>query len=294
MPSTIQSTERVYGPDIFFNFIEIPADKLSESGDLIKKLRNNEIQGFIIKNLFTEQEVADIIKAIEKPVDEFAMTTPSGKMFPAPFAVVTDSDERLNAYFEQMQIVYELMNREPVVKNVAEKIERFFKAVGKDYKVSVPINKVKKAPVSPGSFRVFYPNKGGLFVHCGNLFQAQSEYYYSLLSNDIDMNDQLSFFWTLQNSEQGGELTIYDMLWKDVKRKRSADENDSVIDDNDKTVMLKDVPSFSVKPMPGDILVFSGGPIWHRVENIKGNIPRITYGGFVNFSNDDKEIFYWS
>jgi hypothetical protein len=290
----MESTDRVYGPEIFFNFIEIDADKMTESGDLIKKLRTNEIQGFIIRNLFSKEEVADIIKAVTKPIEDHAMNTPSGKMFPAPFAIVTDSDERLNAYFDQMKTVYDLMQNEPSLKNVADKIDRFFKAVGPGYKVSVPINKVKKAPVSPGSFRVFYPDRGGLFVHCGNLFQAQSEFYYSLLANDIDMSDQLSFFWTLQNSDEGGELTIYDMLWKDVKRKRAPDENDSVIDDKDRTLMLKDVPSFAVKPQPGDILVFSGGPIWHRVENIKGKNTRITYGGFVNFSNDDKEIFYWS
>ena len=158
----------------------------------------------------------------------------------------------------------------------------------------MPTNKIKGLPVSEGCFRVFYKDRGGLFVHCGNLFQQQSEYYYSLLSNDIDMSDQLSFFFNLQNTEVGGELTIYDLLWKDVVGKASPDENDSVIDAKGNTIYLKDVEQFTVKPEPGDILVFSGGPIWHRVENIKGDTPRITYGGFVNFSNDGKEIYYWS
>ena len=290
----MESTERVYGPEVFFNFVEIPADKLSESGHLVKQLRNNEIQGFIIKNALSEQEVADILKAVEKPIEEHGMDTPSGKTFPAPFAIITNSDERLNAYFDQMQNIYALMNREPVVKSIHEKIDKLFKAVAQDYKVSIPVNKIKNAPVSPGQFRVFNHEKGGLFVHCGNLFQSQSLHYYSLLANDIDMNDQLSFFWLLQNSEEGGELTIYDMLWKDVKRKKTAEENESVIDDNGNTVMLKDIPSFAVRPLPGDILIFSGGPIWHRVENIKGKTPRITFGGFLNFSKDDTELFYWS
>ena len=292
--TSAQSTERIYGDRIFFNFLEIPASKLPESGDLIKRIKSNEIQGFLIKDFFSQQEVADILKAIEKPVAEAGMNTSTGKMFPAPFAIITDSGERLDSFYSQLQYFYDLMEREPAVKNCKEKIDTFFKLVGKDFKASVPINKVKKLPVSAGCFRMFLPNMGGLFVHCGNLFQRQSEYYYSLLENDIDMNDQLSFFWLLQNSEIGGELTIYDMLWKDVKRKASSEENDSVIDDNDKTIYLKDVPSFTVKPMPGDILVFSGGPIWHRVENIKGTTTRVTYGGFVNFSKDGKEIFYWS
>ncbi len=148
--------------------------------------------------------------------------------------------------------------------------------------------------MSAGTFRIFLPNQGGLHVHCGNLFQAQSEFYYSLIENDIDKNDQLSYFLVIQQPELGGELTIYDMLWKDVKKKKSQEENESVIDEGGNTIFLKDVPSFSVKLMLGDILVFAGGPIWHRVENIGGGIPRITLGGFLNYSKDGKELFYWS
>lgn len=108
------------------------------------------------------------------------------------------------------------------------------------------------------------------------------------------MDDQLSYFVVLQQAESGGELTIYDMLWENVKRKESPENNDFVIDDNDKAIYLTEVKNFAVKPQPGDILIFSGGPIWHRVEDIKGNIPRITFGGFLNFSNDNKELYYWS
>jgi len=294
METALESTETIYGPEIFFNFIEVPADKLGESGHLVKKLRTGEIHGVVVRNVIPEDEVARILKAIEKPVAESGMETPSGKTYPAPFAIVSNSDERLDTYYNMLKQFYALAEREPVIKGMLEKLDKFFKSIATDYKVSIPTNKIKNAHVSPGQFRVFNQGKGGLFVHCGNLFQTQTLHYYSLLANNIDMNDQLSFFWLMQNSEEGGELTIYDMLWKDVKRKKSAEENDSVIDDDDKTIMLKDLKSFSVKPMPGDILVFSGGPIWHRVENIKGETPRITFGGFLNYSKDDKELFYWA
>jgi hypothetical protein len=284
----------ITGKNIFFNFTEVPYEKLSESGDLIQKLRSGEIHGFVLKNLFTDKEISDILHMLLEPLENNAMNTPSGKMFPAPFAVITNRGERLEAYYESLNFVHELMERIPVLKLVPERLEYFFKSVGKSYKVSVPVNKIKGLPVSEGCFRVFYKDRGGLFVHCGNLFQQQSEYYYSLLDADIDMSDQLSFFFNLQNTEEGGELTIYNLLWKDVTGKATPEENDSVIDANGKTIYLKDVEQFTVKPQPGDILVFSGGPIWHRVENIKGNTPRITYGGFVNFSKDEKEIFYWS
>lgn len=287
-------TSTIKGENIFFNFIEVPFDKLSESGELIKDLKEGKIHGFILKNLFSKEEIESILRAIEKPIEDFAMVTPYGKMYPTPFAIITDNSERLDAYYNSLESLHSVMAKEPYVNLIRERIEKFFKTVGSTFKVSVPINKTKKLPVSEGSFRTFYKDKGALFVHCGNLFQQQSKFYYSQLENDIDMNDQLSFFFNLQNSEVGGELTIYNMLWKDVVGKASPEENECVIDKNGKTIYLKDVEQFTVKPQPGDILVFAGGPIWHRVEDIKGNTPRITYGGFVNFSNDGKELFYWS
>jgi hypothetical protein len=290
----MNNSEIIYGEKIFFNFIEVPFEELSHSGELIKKVKKQEIHGFVIKNAFSNEEVEKIKVALARLPRENNMATPSGEIFPAPFAVMSNSEDMLNMYFDKLNLLHSFVANEPVIQALLEKMDLIFKAVGGDYKVSIPVNKIRHAHVAAGTFRTFMPGKGGLHVHCGNLFQAQSLHYYSLIENDIDMDDQLSYFLVLQNSEQGGELTIYDMLWENVKRKESPEENEFVIDDNDKPVYLKDVPSFSVKPKAGDILIFAGGPIWHRVENIGGAMPRITLGGFLNFSKDDKELYYWS
>jgi hypothetical protein len=287
-------TTTIKGPRIFFNFIEVPFDRLAESGGLIRKLKTGEIHGFVLKNLLSKEEVTDVLKALKEPLDQEAMNTPYGQMYPAPFAIVTDSEERLDAYYDKIEMLHRRIDQDTALRLVRDRIQSFFNSVAEDFKVSVPINKVKALPVSEGSYRLFYKDKGGLFVHCGNLFQQQSEHYYSLLANDIDKADQLSFFMNLQNSEAGGELTIYNMLWKDVVGKATPEENESVIDVNGNTVYLRDVEQFTVKPLPGDVLVFAGGPIWHRVEDIRGETPRITYGGFINYSTDGKELFYWS
>ena len=70
------------------------------------------------------------------------------------------------------------------------------------------------------------------------------------------MGDQLSYFVVLQQSEKGGELTIYDMLWDKVKQKESPENNEFVIDDEGKRINIDTLKKFAVKPLPGDILIF--------------------------------------
>ncbi len=290
----MSDSERIYGDEIFFNFIELPFSSIDKVGDLVHQIKSKVIAGFIIKDVFTANEVNGIKNFLETLTEEEFMPTPSGKIFPAPFAVITDIEERLDAYYSKLDLFIKYKNNKEEIKVLTDKLDLFFKNVSKNYSVSIPINKIKDKEVAPGTFRIFYPNMGGLHVHCGNLFQAQSMFYYSLIKNDIDMNDQLSYFVVLQQPNEGGELTIYDMMWEQVKRKESPENNEFVIDDQNNPIYVKDLKSFAVKPKAGDILVFSGGPIWHRVEDIKGSVPRITFGGFLNFSKDNKELYYWS
>lgn len=290
----MSTAERIYGEEVFFKFIEIPSYQLKEGSDLAQQIKEEKIHGFIATDVFSKEEIEGIKEAIKRLPETDRMDTPSGNIFPAPFAIMSDSGEMVNQYYNRLQKFYDFAQKEPAIKNMLTKMDAFFKKAGGTYKVSIPSNKIRNAKVSPGTLRFFLPNMGGLQVHCGNLFQAQSMHYYSLIENDIDMDDQLSFFLVIQQPEQGGELTIYDMLWKDVKRKVHPENNEYVINDKGENIYLKDVRSFSVNPKPGDILIFSGGPIWHRVENIKGDIPRMTFGGFLNFSKDAKELYYWS
>jgi hypothetical protein len=290
----MQSSERISGEDIFFNFKEYEYADIDQHLDLVKQIKSGQLHGFIMKNVFDQNEVDQIKSFVDNLTEDDLMPTPSGKIFPAPFATITDTGERLEGYYSKLAKFDKYKKENGSLSLLTDRLNSFFVKVGGNYQVSIPYNKIKDKEVSPGTFRLFYPNMGGLHVHCGNLFQAQSMFFYSLIKNDIDMDDQLSYFVVLQQSEVGGELTIYDMLWDKVKSKESPENNEFVIDDEGKHIYVNTLKSFAVKPKPGDILVFSGGPIWHRVEDIKGQNKRLTFGGFLNFSKDNKELYYWS
>ncbi|MDB5283311.1 MAG: hypothetical protein JWO06_2386 [Bacteroidota bacterium] len=291
MAATSQKT--IIGKEIFFPFIELDFEELKNNRQLIRKVKNREVDGFVTRGVLKPEEVEAVKKELQAIDRSTYYQTPNGTTLPAPFAIIHGNDETLENYYRQLNDFLQQAKR-PALKLMMERIQSFFELAGDTFNVGVPINMVKNEPVAAGTVREFFPDKGGLHIHCGNYFQEHHQGFYSLLSPDIILDDQLSYFLVLQESDQGGELTIYDMLWDNVKRKENFFENDYVIDDNDNKIAVKDLRSFEVKPQPGDILVFSGGPIWHRVEDIKGTKPRITFGGFINFTKGNDQLYYWS
>lgn len=285
--------KRLIGEEIFFNFEAIPyQDLVNSPTDIVREVMDGKRDGFVATDVFNQEEVAQIKAALENLPQAELMDVVYGKIFPAPFAVINDSMESVENYFGKLKKFYAMQQTDPALKLLNDRVDSFFRKVAKTYKVSVPINNRKHEAVAGGTARFFFPNKGGLHVHCG--YSHQEVKFYYQITNDMDFMNQLSYFLVLQNSEVGGELTIYDMLWENIKKKDDPENNEYVIDGNGNRLYLTDVRSFAVRPQPGDILVFAGGPIWHRVENIKGTLPRITYGGFINFSKDKQEAFYWS
>ncbi len=287
----LKMSNRIYGDEIFFDFREIAFDNLS--GNLIDDVKHRKIDGFVTTEVFSKEEVNKILSWVEKADHKYFTQGSTGWLFPAPFAIITDTDEKLNDYFNKLSHFHSYI-AESGMTWFTERLHQFFEKCGSNFQMKVPLNKVVNKGVAPGNIRIFDPLKGGIPVHCGNYFQWRHTHFWSLLEDGIDMNDQLSFFVLLQNAKQGGELTIYDMLWDNVKQKPEVENDEAVINDAGETISLKDIRHFTVKPQPGDILIFAGGPIWHRVENIRGEIPRMTFGGFINFSKDNTKCYYWS
>lgn len=285
--------ETIKGKNIFFNFIELSWAEAQHTPHLVKDIQEERLHGFVTRGLFTPQEVDEILSVTKQFNVNDIFTVPTGTVFPKPFATLTDAGDMLTDYTQKAEKLRALAKQHPIINTLLSRMDTFFKAVSGDFETTVPTVLSNRTPCAPGNFRFFEPDKGGLFVHCGYLFQKQSPFYYTVVE-PMALEKQLSFFLVLQNAEQGGELTIYDMLWKDIRDKDRMEENEYVLTPAGEKLYLNTLRSFYVKPNPGDVLIFSGGPIWHRVENIKGNKPRITYGGFLNFTPDGKGLRYWA
>lgn len=282
--------ETIIGDARFFNFIETDYDGGKVDPSLMRKLFTTEVDGFVTKGVFSQEEVSQILEATKQISADDKLYTSNGEVFPMPFATIRNTGfdlDRYKAKLEALDI--------PLFSLLKDRLAEFFNAVGGDFDVKVPdiIIEGKEGSAAFGNFRFFLPELGGLFVHCGNLFQEDSPVYYQVVE-DMDKKRQLSFFVALQYPESGGELTIYNMLWPEVNAKDDFENNEYVLDCNGNRLYLDKTEQFLVRPRPGDLLVFRGGPIWHRVEPILGDRPRITFGGFMNYSEDGDKFFYWS
>lgn len=262
--------------------------------DLIQRVKDKEIDGFIYQGLLNESELSAIKSSLQEIPKSDWMDTPSGIIFPQPFAVITDEDELLNRYFKVLGRLEDSAHTHQSLRKLFKTLQSYIEAVGANFQVKVPTNKTKNKTVVPGTFRYLYPNRGGLYVHSGNYFQDQSMQFYEQISESITLEDQLSYFIVLENADEGGELTLYDLFWEDAKYKDDALNNEYVLSDQNEKIFIDSLKKEEYRPAAGDVLIFSGGRIWHRVEEISGNTSRLTLGGFINFSKDNEFLYYWS
>jgi hapalindole-type alkaloid chlorinase len=277
----------IIGDNIFNNFIEVDFNNQDADQNYIEQIYQSKLDGFVTRGVLSTEEVKEILDIASKVKEEDCLPTSNGRLFPYPYATISDKEKTLDGYINKNEALLRL----PLEK-FRTRIQDFFNKYSGSFNAKVPKVLKSDTPSAYGTFRFFMPKMGGLFVHCGYFFQEEHAIYFDVVE-EMDKAIQFSFFMMLQYPENGGALTIYDMLWPEVNAKDVFENNEYVLDKNRNKVYLKDVETFSVRPEPGDILIFNGGPIWHRVEEIEGTRPRISFGGFINFSKDGKDLFYW-
>jgi hapalindole-type alkaloid chlorinase len=303
------NSSTITGQSSFFKFMEIEYDdiKKNQQIDYIRELKEEHIDGFVAKHVFSASEVSSIKNYLKTLPEGELLNFPAGKIFPAIFSTINGTKGGFKRYYNSLNLYNQKVNANNSPLNLlTDRMADFFKNTANSYVPRVPRNTWNNELVAASTIRFFIPGTGNLHVHCGHSHQPQPHErdakptseddlrFYNILPADFASFPQLSYFLVLQNPEQGGELTVYDLLWDERITKDYPENNEFLIDPNGKKLYLTELNSFAINPKAGDVLVFSGGPIWHRVEEVKGNIPRITFGGFVNFSTDDKAIYYWS
>lgn len=281
----------------FYDFRHISVDEINHYPNGIKDIQDRKLDGLIISNVLSKDELQIITKCVKKLEQNNEGTkVRTGYTFPRAFAEAEKNVTNTNPFENNFREWAEWRQKFPDIFkiDIEKKLNTIFKTMSGGRNVSVINGPSDIGSYIPFTIRVFHPKLGGIVVHCGNMFEELNPNLYADLISKVVTKNQMSFFIQLQNSESGGELTIYDLEWKPGQMGIS----DSVIRLEDgrelDTAVKSNIDRFQLQIKPGDMLIFAAGEIWHRVENITGHSDRITVGGFLGFSNDDSFLTYWS
>jgi hypothetical protein len=288
------------------NFIEINAnDIIKEHPDALYDLYNSKKHGFLIKNFLNHEEINIIQKYAHDNKTREIANTPVGYTYPMIFQEFSlrnnnlkPEELKLNAalYFEKNKQFNENFYNETKV-DLFGKLNLLFDNLSGGRKIKVPVGFNNIGNYLFGNFRHLHPKGGLMTVHCGNYFGKNFETVYTHLVEKIKVVNQMSYFVMIQKPDIGGELSIFNLRWVDGQGKKGFSEDEEVILSNGATIKVDKHPKikrFPMIPEPGDMILFQGGNIWHRVEKVFGSKERITFGGFMGIDKDESTFYYWT
>lgn len=288
-----------------YDFKYIDPGQIDEFPNGMKDMHVRKFDGMIIKGFLSPSEIESIKNGFNELPKEDLVHIKEGRAYPPVFAQVLRNVEgkpddvnnigKFTDYFAKCESYSNSFSKKFGV-DFKQKIEDVFSRMGGGRSVDVPKGFNGQGRYTFCTMRCLIPETGEMSVHTGNYFRESCSEFYEHLETQVKTYDQLSFFVTLQKAEAGGGLTLYDIEWKGGQTKDNPGENRYVRDVDGKLIDIQSVgrKTLTLTPEAGDLLLFNGAQIWHRVEIVKGQRDRMTIGGFIGFSEDDKEILYWS
>jgi len=290
-----------------YDFIEISVGDIKKRPDAVHDMFIGKSDGFLIKNFLSSEEVDKLLLKLQeiRKTDAKLANVPEGFTYPLIIAeynqriALLPEEEQAEAskkYFLEMEKFNDTFVEEYGV-DVQGKITELLTAIGGGRKVGVPSGLNDVGSYTYVTYRYLVPNQGLISVHCANYFGKTFTKAYRHLNTKIIAENQMSYFIMLQEPEEGGELSLFNFRWQDGQTKKSVSEDYEIIQPDGTVIYLQTDPGIrknKIRPRKGDMILFQGGNIWHRVERVGGTIPRITFGGFLSISLDKKTIYFWS
>lgn len=261
---------------------DVPVGDLAAWGDAIERIYAGTLDGMTIRGVLTPEEVAVGVERARAHADEHV---DHGKqiMFGTPL-VGADGERR-----DYHRNAWVINDRLPTLFDVdfCGRVEAVLSQVGGGRPAEVPEEEGRGRYV-PATIRFLPPGGGVMHAHTANEFCNVWDAY-GHLREIARMWNSLSYFVVGQAPDEGGELVLYDLMWDDTPPDVAAlgmsEERDA---------LLERFPTRPIGPRPGDMILFTGGRIWHRVAPVGAGRERVTIGGFVALSQEGDRILYWS
>lgn len=268
------------------HIITTTLDQLHQYPTGIAELYQRTIDGFIVKQVIPREQLQPIVENIYKDKNNFNPF--------ASFSVLNDSHHlgciNFDTYLGQVE-----QNRQQLNDIFGASIEtRILKILAQlSANKSVATYTHHGKPFKGCVMRITTPGDA-IYVHAHNQFTEDIPDY-QRLGECIELYDQIAFYILIQKPEEGGKLQFYNLMWEETSitfRQRSLLISTKSWEDSFE--QLYD-PVETLPLQEGDMIVFAGGRVWHKVTKVTGNTDRITVGGFLAKAKENSDrYFIWS
>jgi len=177
--------------------------------------------------------------------------------------------------------------------DIRHKYYEFFKELAQNNEsIKTPYGITIEEKFQPGSFRIIPTDYGEIKIHADNNFYPKNSLMFEHIKKQVNLNNHISYITLIQKPEKGGNLVIHNIEQSEY---RTINSNNEVINnETGKAVSVNKFLKDEIIIEEGDLVMFSGGQLWHSVNKLEGSIERITHGGFSSYSFDKKSIYLWT
>ncbi|WP_414623435.1 tetratricopeptide repeat protein [Calothrix sp. CCY 0018] len=270
-------TEKVSSELYKWNILDIKS--LDNGLDTIDLLYTDELDGILVKNVFSTKEIETAREHIDSLSPEFEQIIYGEKL---GFSIMEATND-LNKYFQKAS-EFRLQLNQIFASEFETRIFNVFNHLHSLKNIKL-LDRKNHDICIPAQIRIVHPGKGGLKAHTDNEVFEKYQVYNHLeeIKKDVDI---LSYFIVIDKPEKGGELVLYDLLREQTTVSMKQDfyncERDNFLDNFRKQYINPDI---------GDMVISNGGRIWHKVADFDGDKNRITVGGFLARSQDNQTIY---
>lgn len=274
---------------IDMNILSVKYEELNtkSSRTIYNSIYNEELNAVIIENFFSESEVSFFQENFNRCILKHADLIDT-KFSGFTFGKTLFDTENLSHY---KNLVPKYIDAEKELFNFSI-TDRFLNLI-ETLTFNVPVKIAKHTDNTsflPNSVRVMEPDKGGLFVHA-DLYIHETFKEATELMNIINHKTVLSMIVSLQKPENGGNLLLYNLMYKDTPRS-IFNSTKNIFKSMEAYVSKFKVNKIDLKI--GSLIIFNAGQQWHAIEPIKGTQSRITVGCFTGYNKSNNEIYIWS
>lgn len=255
----------------------------------LNSILQDELTGLVYLDVLTPSQIDMFKKAIEHLKSTFSHDLNDGNGFSLPgmfgqlhktqpIAVVTDYFSLITPFTRALN---ETTNTD-IATWLNSTLQTYFK----------PYNTECLEGLLPYSFRVVWSKRGGLFLHKdGDLLPYIHETVSEQILKKIVPETMMSWFFTIQSPDKGGELWVADKKYSTYLKEGQF----HLKSEHGQVITETEMEHIEVLTPAGSLLLFKGGSYWHKVlPPSMDSIDRITLGGFMAKAKDEEKIYYWS